>query len=514
MHHILLFTSSHTLAQYLFQILFPLLHHRLWIETCPFPDGPIAIFPKGVPSAFLMDTKDFPEQKDNPWFQLLSIQYSGIPALILDGSISLEELSISLACNDAFRPIKNPSAVSYLQSETFLKRLTSLSHMDSRAGLTLPDFSDISFVACLSRCTLSYSGIHMQEKPCQSPNSGDDASAPWGFTANASGNNSPLLDYCRILIEMFPSSFCYYNHSASILLFALHEPTANFTQLEQNRQFLMDRHGINPPDFSPFYFGIIHHDLSGLTSSFLEASEVYYMNRLQMPCSAFEEISSPPGQMLKPQKLMEIERSIRTDIQFREGENALLYTHQWFAECRKLHRKAEDTKYDLIILYASIKYTLFDMYGLKLKRIKSGIEVHEILRITDVDELENWFCTWLLYTLDNFDLTRSNTGFQLQEVLQFITNHIMDDLSLNVIASYFYVNPSYFSTLFKRETGQTYISYITRLKMDKAAELLAANCKVYETAHMLGYEDVRHFRNTFKKYHSISPSQVKAPAAE
>ena len=154
MHHILLFTSSHTLAQYLFQILSPLLHHRLWIETCPFPDGPIAIFPKGGHSAFLLDTKDFPEQKDNPWFQLLSIQYSGIPALILDGSISLEELSISLACNDAFRPIKNPSAVSYLQSQIFLKRLTSLSHMDSRAGLTLPDFSDISFVACLSRCTL------------------------------------------------------------------------------------------------------------------------------------------------------------------------------------------------------------------------------------------------------------------------------------------------------------------------------------------------------------------------
>lgn len=475
MYHILLFTSSHTLAQCIFQILSPLLHHCLWIETSPLPDGPIAIFPKGVPSAFLLDTQNFPEQNQNPWFQLLHKQYSHTPALILDGNTPLEELLVSFAHNDAFCPVRNSSVVSYLQSETFLKRLTSLSHMDSRSGLTLPDFSDISFVACLSRGTYAPS----------------------------------LLNYCRHLIEMFPSSFCYYNRSASILLFALHEPTGNFTQLEQNRQLLMDRHGINPPAFSPFYFGIIHHDLSGLTSSFLEASEVYYMNRLQMPCSAFEEISSPPGQMLKPQKLMEIERSIRTDIQFREGENALLYTHQWFAECRKLHREAEDIKYDLIILYASIKYALFDMYGLKLKRIKSGIEVHEILRITDVDELENWFCTWLLYTLDNFDLTRSNTGFQLQEVLQFITNHIMDDLSLNVIASYFYINPSYFSTLFKRETGQTYISYITRLKMDKAAELLAANCKVYETAHMLGYEDVRHFRNTFKKYHGISPSQIK-----
>lgn len=151
------------------------------------------------------------------------------------------------------------------------------------------------------------------------------------------------------------------------------------------------------------------------------------------------------------------------------------------------------------------------MYGLKLKRIKSGLEVHEIIHIATMDELEEWFVTWLLYTLDNFDLTRSNTGFRIQEVLQFISNHVMDDLSLNTIASYFYVNPSYFSTLFKKETGQTYISYITRLKMDKARELLAANCKVYETAHLLGYEDIRHFRNTFKKYHGISPSEVKPP---
>lgn len=499
MYHILLFSSSPALEQKIFQILSPLLKHRLWIETAALPNGPIAIFPKSVPSAFLLDMQSCPEENEyfpneNPWFHLLCTQYGDIPALILQEytpreNIPWEEQLISLARNDAFSPVKTP-AVSYLQGEIFLRRLTSLSHTKPQDGLTLPDFSDTSFVACLSRCALTTPDSNAQKEQCQNP-------------------ASSLLDLCRSLTEMFPSSFCYYNQSASLFLFALCEPTGDFTRLEQNRQLLMDRQGIHPPFFSPFCFGIIHHDLSGLTSSFLEASEVYYMNRLQMPCAAFEEISSPPGQMLKPQKLMEIERSIRTDIQFREGENALLYTHQWFAECRKLCREAEDTKYDLIILYASIKYVLFDMYGLKLKRIKSGIEVHEILRITDVDELEDWFCTWLLYTLDNFDLTRSNTGFQLQDVLQFITNHIMDDLSLNVIASYFYVNPSYFSTLFKRETGQTYISYITRLKMDKAAELLAANCKVYETAHMLGYEDVRHFRNTFKKYHGISPSRVK-----
>lgn len=212
MYHILLFSSSPALEQKIFQILSPLLKHRLWIETAALPNGPIAIFPKSVPSAFLLDMQSCPEENEyfpneNPWFHLL--------------------------------------------------------------------------------CTQSF-----------------------------------LLDLCRSLTEMFPSSFCYYNQSAFLFLFVLCEPTGDFTRLEQNRQFLMDRQGIHPPFFSPFCFGIIHHDLSGFTSSFLEASEVYYMNRLQMPCAAFEEISSPPGQMLKPQKLMEIERSIRTDIQFREGENA------------------------------------------------------------------------------------------------------------------------------------------------------------------------------------------------
>ena len=81
----------------------------------------------------------------------------------------------------------------------------------------------------------------------------------------------------------------------------------------------------------PFKFGVIHHGLSGLFSSFLEAEQVW----LRTPCLYFEQISEPPGQLLKEERLMEIERSIRTDIQFREGQNALAYTRQWFAEYRR-----------------------------------------------------------------------------------------------------------------------------------------------------------------------------------
>lgn len=297
------------------------------------------------------------------------------------------------------------------------------------------------------------------------------------------------------------NTILYWEPRGNMLLCVLYDLTGNFALLERKRKNLVEQEG--------FQAGILHHGLNGLWSSFLEACQVAYTSQLVGECQIFEEISSPTGQILKSQKIMEVERSIRTDLQFREGKNVLRYLHQWFEVNRSMGNDLNGIRYDSINLYASIKYTLFDMYDLKLKRIKAGREVHEILRIQTVEELELWFCTWFLYTLDNFDLLHANTGFQIQEVLSFLDNHIMDDLSLSTVASYFYVNASYFSTLFRQETGRTYISYVTELKMKKAMELLKEDFKVYETAHMLGYEDLHHFRNVFKKYHGVPPSKVK-----
>ena len=89
---------------------------------------------------------------------------------------------------------------------------------------------------------------------------------------------------------------------------------------------------------------------------------------------------------------------------------------------RRLGYGPEAVKYDMIILLPVSKYVLFDMYGLKLKRIKSGLEVHEIIHIATMDELEGMVCHMAaLYPWTTSGLTRSNTGFRIQEVLQFIS---------------------------------------------------------------------------------------------
>ncbi|SHL55167.1 Helix-turn-helix domain-containing protein [Anaerocolumna jejuensis DSM 15929] len=477
MCYLIVFSSSESIKTQLGSLLSPSVSSLVTIETAPYPNGFVSLLPGGLPAAFIADTQNAPEQLQNPWLQLLPMQYPQIPYYNYDASPDFAEQLDKLAKTRS-RSAAAPLA-SYAQTLAFLEQITSTPLIAGTEKLNFSAYTKYSFAACALMLT---------------------------------GNETipSLRDACGNLVKQYPSSFCYINYQSNVLLFTLYAKTGDFTQLELNRQTFADKMQSEGNPCPPFKVGIIHHGLPGLISSYMEAVQVYYVNKLRTPCTYFDEISSPPGQPLKLQRLKEIERSIRTDIQFLEGQNVLQYVRLWFDECKNLNSTLNELKYDLINLYSTIKYVLFDMYNLKLKRIKSGLEVHEILNIATLEELERWFYNWLIYTLDNFDLTRSNTDFQIDEVLQFITNHITDGLTLTKISSYFYVNPSYLSTLFKKETGQTYISYVTKVKMEKACELLNSNFKVFEVSSMLGYEDIRHFRNTFKKYHGIPPSEYKA----
>jgi hypothetical protein len=157
-----------------------------------------------------------------------------------------------------------------------LEQLSSFSFAVPQFHINAPVFFMLSFVVCITRL-------------------------------DTTGAVTDQVKICSSLIQHYPYSFCYFNTSNRIFLFVLYEHTSNFMQLELNRQTLIDRVLEKNSPLPPFKFGIIHHDLTGLTSSFLEASQVYYFNKLRTPCTFFEEISSPPGQLLKQQKLMEIE---------------------------------------------------------------------------------------------------------------------------------------------------------------------------------------------------------------
>ena len=105
---------------------------------------------------------------------------------------------------------------------------------------------------------------------------------------------------------------------------------------------------------------------------------------------------------------------------------------------------------------------------------------------------------------------RSSSRNVIETAKSYIDHHFNQEITLELIANYVFVNPTYFSELFKKETGRNYIEYITDLRMNKAKELLSqTNLKIAEICEAVGYTDAKYFSKTFKKLTGITPSEYK-----
>lgn len=87
-------------------------------------------------------------------------------------------------------------------------------------------------------------------------------------------------------------------------------------------------------------------------------------------------------------------------------------------------------------------------------------------------------------------------------------NYSNVNLSLGSVCSYLCVSTSYFSTIFKNATGETFVEALTRIRMEKAKGMLeTSNMKSYEVALATGYNDPHYFSSIFKKHTGMTPTE-------
>jgi two-component system response regulator YesN len=99
----------------------------------------------------------------------------------------------------------------------------------------------------------------------------------------------------------------------------------------------------------------------------------------------------------------------------------------------------------------------------------------------------------------------------IEVALHFIDSHYNEDLSLEKVASIVFLNPIYFSQLFKQKTGQGYKEYVISLRMEHAKRLLAnPDLKLADVAERIGYQDVRHFTQVFRKKFEMTPTEYRS----
>ena len=98
---------------------------------------------------------------------------------------------------------------------------------------------------------------------------------------------------------------------------------------------------------------------------------------------------------------------------------------------------------------------------------------------------------------------------------QIRKTYMSDEISLNTIAAEVGMSPSYFSSIFSKEMGKTFVEYLTEIRMDRAKELLmCSSMKTSEIGYEVGYKDPHYFSYIFKKTQNCTPEEFRARGKE
>ncbi len=94
--------------------------------------------------------------------------------------------------------------------------------------------------------------------------------------------------------------------------------------------------------------------------------------------------------------------------------------------------------------------------------------------------------------------------------IKYIRDNYNRDISVNELAEKYSLSPNYYSTIFKRETGQTTVNYIKELRLNKACDYLVNSGKsIADISKEVGYEDSQYFFRVFKKTTGLTPLEYR-----
>ena len=134
------------------------------------------------------------------------------------------------------------------------------------------------------------------------------------------------------------------------------------------------------------------------------------------------------------------------------------------------------------------------------------------MSMTTYEELRKWFQEKMVNICRAIrDQKEDQSNSAVKKAMVYIQENYSKDISLDDVSGQVNISPYYFSKIFKEETGENFIEYLTRVRIDKAKELLVdENVSVKEAGIKSGYSDPNYFSRIFKKQMDMTPSEYKA----
>lgn len=135
----------------------------------------------------------------------------------------------------------------------------------------------------------------------------------------------------------------------------------------------------------------------------------------------------------------------------------------------------------------------------KLNKIKSVEDLsYLIINILDI------------FTENVFKFSESKNPVLIKKCIAYINEHYKENITLDTVANMVHLNASYFSSVFKKEMGASFSSYLNKIRIEQSKLLLKnTDYSILNIALEVGFEDQSYFSKVFKSLTNMTPKQYK-----
>ncbi|GIP30150.1 AraC family transcriptional regulator [Paenibacillus sp. J23TS9] len=133
----------------------------------------------------------------------------------------------------------------------------------------------------------------------------------------------------------------------------------------------------------------------------------------------------------------------------------------------------------------------------------------ELSRLETLEQNRIWFIQAFDALVQHLILMYNSDRNSIIKATQYIQQYYHQEISLQSISTLVHLSKNYFANLFKKEVGESFLEYLTRIRIDKAKTLLTGDLKAGDVGSLVGIQDPKYFSKVFKKITGVSPSEYR-----